>query len=738
MVTLFLATNPGGASAPSPPVVTDSSGYALFANVRIDRGGYGYTLVAQSGAVTSLSSTAFDAAGFGHAQTVWSRTLFASATLPDGRVLMAGGWGPGALNATDTAVLYDPVTSSFSPTNGTMTTPRSGASATVLPNGKVLIAGGQDASGLYVASAELFDPAAGTFSVTGSMVSSRMLSTATPLADGRVLITGGNISASKGELYDPVAGTFAETVGSTMSIRCFGQTATRLPDGSVLIAGGSDCFGGIAAVEVFSPGTGSFAAVAPMPGPRAYHAAVLLPDGRVLVVGGNSGVASPAYYDDALIYDAGSWSVAPGHMQNPRTSAAAALLPNGQVLVAGGGYGDGSGGYWTTDTADLFNPSTGAFARTGPMTIPRIYLTLTPLENGLVLAFGYSSTADLYYPTNPPYPAAGFEDPGPGTARQLHTATTLANGQVLITGGATSGFSAVNTAEIYNPVTGTLTPTTGTMATRRRQHQAVLLADGRVLIIGGWDGSTFLQNAEIFTPATGLFTVTGSMGSARGYTFTATRLVDGKVLVTGGTSSTVAELWDPALNAFRNAAHFTLMPRVEHAATLLPSGKVMISGGYSSSTEVRETEIFDPGSELFTAGPSMVERRRGHTATALGNGKILFAGGEGSGRAELYDVATNTFGSIASLTTAGRYFHTATLLPNGRVLIAGGGNVYGGGALATTEVFDPYSRLFTAASTMSTTRTQHTATILGFGGKLLLFGGTTASVAPAYDIYRPR
>jgi hypothetical protein len=235
---------------------------------------------------------------------VWDRQNGVAVTLQDGRVLIAGGYSSGSSLPTVRAELYDPATGKFSAT-GSMTVARfyGTPSATLLADGRVLFAGGgcDDGNGGLgggIASAELYDPKTGKFGATGSMLAARYEHTATLLPDGRVLIAGGfggdDASLDSAELYDPKTGKFSAT-GSMHSPRG-AQTATLLPDGRVLIAGGWDFTRGptgevasdllLSSAELFDPAAGSFAEAPPMTTARRGHAAVPLPDGSVLVVGG--------------------------------------------------------------------------------------------------------------------------------------------------------------------------------------------------------------------------------------------------------------------------------------------------------------------------------------------------------------------------------------------------------------------------------------------------------------------
>ena len=228
--------------------------------------------------------------------------------------------------------------------------------------------------------------------------------------------------------------------------------------------------------------------------------------------------------------------------------------------------------------------------------------------------------------------------------RSYHTATALANGKVLVTGGSDSAGTGSASAELYDPKIGTFT-TTGSMATARFRHTATLLPNGKVLVVGG--GPSFsnpTSSAEVYDPATGGFTVTGGMTTAReGHT--ATVLADGKVLIVGGVSPVVgssdllptatAEVYDPSMGSFSVSGSMTA-GRSYHTATLLPSGEVLIAGGGADNSTA---ELYDPMTSAFSITGAMEVGRSGHSATLLTNGSALVVGGDGIGlvaTAELY------------------------------------------------------------------------------------------------------
>jgi hypothetical protein len=341
----------------------------------------------------------------------------------------------------------------FIPT-GNMTTPRVSHTATLLLNGKVLITGGNDPtrSGASLASAELFDPDTGMFTATGDMTTPRTSHTATLLPDGRVLIVGFNSpSFGTAELYDPSTGIFSPT--GTM-VGGWGS-ATLLNTGKVLITGGP------AGNEIYDPLTGTFAATgefAPEP-PNPYGDSVgltwvpniPLPNGKVLIAGEPS----------AQLYDpfTGTFSLAGTMATRPFgeipwyiEGRSGTLLPNGKVLLAGGEHEDL--GYFAQ--AELYDPTSGTFGAIGNMTRNRDDQTATLLRDGTVLLAGAQyggpvASSELYLAATQTFiPTADMNTP-----RFFHTATLLMDGIVLIAGGYTA-WGAVslnsNSAELYVPL----------------------------------------------------------------------------------------------------------------------------------------------------------------------------------------------------------------------------------------------------------------------------------------------
>jgi len=354
-----------------------------------------------------------------------------------GKVLIAGGYDASG-NYLSTAETYDPSTEEFTATNNTMSAARFQPSSALLYNGQVLVAGGSSSPNAAVASADIFDPGTGYFAPTGAMEYPRtgepgvLLQSGNVLIDGNVLVDGAQVS----ELYNPSLGTFSATfngIGGGAGEDfpgLVGHQQTTLPSGRVLISGGinvgENLFQG--AGELFFPSQEEFGGVIPMIQYRAYHTATLLYDGTVLITGG-------------------------------LTSVDGGLPPSG-----------------STNTAEIYDPETFSFTPTGNMNY----------------------------------------------ARRNHTATLLPNGKVLITGGISNAASndVLNTAEIYDPQTGTFSVTTdefgfqSNMNSPRQGHTATLLNNGQVLLAGGSSndsGASALNTAEYYNPSSGYFVNTGTL-----------------------------------------------------------------------------------------------------------------------------------------------------------------------------------------------------------------------------------
>ena len=335
----------------------------------------------------SAAGTWSAAASMSQARGAHTATL-----LPDGTVLVEGGYNGSTLN---TAELYNPSTDVWIAT-GSMATPRYNHTATLLPNGKVLVTGGQNDGPSPIASAELYDPAAHTWTSAPDMSTARFSHSATLLTNGKVLVVGGYNIASA-ELYDPTANLWAPAASMATQRRL--HTATLLADGQVLVAGGVNCLPCVAvsSAEVYNANSDSWSMVGALNAARYQHTASLLPSGQVLIAGGWYGGGT---YDSAEIYDplSHSWALT-NSMSTKRLAQTATVLPNHSVLVVGGGFTDASS---DVASAEIFDPTTHLWSSAGTMAAPRINHTATLLADGRVVVVGggtlstsYTDTADI-------------------------------------------------------------------------------------------------------------------------------------------------------------------------------------------------------------------------------------------------------------------------------------------------------------------------------------------------------
>ncbi|PYS46298.1 MAG: hypothetical protein DMG13_30310, partial [Acidobacteria bacterium] len=319
---------------------------------------------------------------------------------------------------------------------GSMAQARSGASAALLQDGTILIAGGAK-SGEPLASVEVFNR--GSFAATGSMLLARWNAAAVTLKDGRVLIAGGSTSSgptSETELYNPA--TRSWTIGDSMLASRSGHTATLLADGRVLIAGGEGSGAPGNTLEIFNPATGSFSFAGTLTASRKSHAAVLLSGGRVMIVGGSDG---NRILNSTEIVDLAAGTVSSGpSLSTARMGHSATMLLNGDVLVAGGTDGSND-----LDSAELYSSSARipGFTAAANMVSARSSHSafLLPHNAAVLMVGGSSASAELYQAWNSAFIATG----APATPRSGAAGTPLAaDGLLLLAGGQTP------TAELYS------------------------------------------------------------------------------------------------------------------------------------------------------------------------------------------------------------------------------------------------------------------------------------------------
>lgn len=336
--------------------------------------------------VTALSQGFVSTGNMNLARAIHTATL-----LNDGRVLVTGGWYTSG-GITNTAEIYSPTTGTWRYTLFPMNEARTEHTATLLQNGKVLIAGGGSLC-CSLKTAEIFDPATETFTLTGSMTNERHGFEAVRLNDGRVLVVSGAstvtfLATPTNEVYNSVTGSWS--AAPSLAAGATFHTATLLPSGQVLIAGGFDGYTYTAYnfVYLYTPATNSLVAMSPLLMGRLDHGAALLSSGKVLIAAGADASHSPI--SSTEVYDPttpNGQSVAGSSLNQNRRYFTTTLLGNGNVLAIGGCQQGCAVTGWL-DTAELRDAGTGNWALAGSMSTPRGYHTATLLPNGKVLVAG--------------------------------------------------------------------------------------------------------------------------------------------------------------------------------------------------------------------------------------------------------------------------------------------------------------------------------------------------------------
>ena len=682
--------------------------------------------------------------------------------LPNGRILVVGGTDTTGLDGAAssfyaTAEIYDPATGTWSATGSLTTGGRVLHITSALPDGRILITGGWNGSAA-LSSAEIYNPATGAFSATGSMTTARANHRQRILFDGRVLITGGFDSGgtpiASAEIYNPTTGTFSATAGPMAAARS-AHFMNTVGDGKVLVTGGFGAGGAeLATAELFNPATGTFSAAGSLAHARAHHYATVLPTGEVLVTGGHGGgkaLGSTEIYDP----DTNKFTAGPT-LKQARQSHSAQLLPNGLVLISGGNNNPSDD--WDIQTnflssVELYNPATHTFTTTGSKTNATCNGSSILLWTGKFLAAGGGTNeAELYTPemvgTLETWAATG----NMVTARTAHLWFLLDDGRVLITGGLDSAGNPLASAELYDYLTGKFS-STGNMTTPRQQHRIVLLYTGKALVTGGRPSASanVLNSAELYDPVTGAFTRTGDMLRYRRL-HRSTELPNGKILITGGLGGTsdaanlvltTAELYDPATGTFTQTAGGLITARRSHQAILLYTGKVLIAGGVGTgSVLLNSAELYDPATNRFTATGNMITARSPFL-NRLPNGKVLVSSGSNAAGTpiqalEIYDPATGTFTAAGNGLVA-RDGDRVTRLGNGKIVRVGGQTTADATSVTNSaELYNQVTRTFSATGSLITGRQDFAQTGLP-NGRVLAAGGVAAdgTVLSSAELYTP-
>jgi MYXO-CTERM domain-containing protein len=581
-----------------------------------------------------------------------------------------------------------------------LTIPRYQHTATMLPDGRVLIAGGDTAE---IGLVEIYDPSTNTFTSAGRLIRRRANHTATLLSSGKVLLAGGDSGPAWDLLLHDVTGT----------------------------------------VEVFDPAAGTFTFVQPLFHARTQHTATRMAHGKVLFAGGmyQDADASARVRADAEVYDGEALTAAkeaiPLDAKTGRANHAAVALPDGRVILAGGGT-------WQNDqqvafqapSVEAFDPEAQAFSPVADLA-GAIRPTATLLPSGRVL-LASTSGFDLLTPSASSG-ALQHLDGVAGHCDATCTATRLPSGRVLLAGGTeVNGQGPTLDVVTLFDERGPAARLATRLAVPREYATATLLSSGLVLIAGGFDraAGAAAARAELYDPGDARLESTGAMLESRDE-HTMTALPGGEVLVAGGAHDgglAGAEVWNPETQVFR-AVGLMVKPRAGHTATTLPpppplaSPAVLIAGGYVAPlASLADVERYDPATEWFFAETPMLVPRQWHGAVPLGGGSVLFLGGP-SPLAERWALGGNS--ALAGQDVL-RWRPTVTALQDGRVLVVGGASkVPSGPTLGAVSVWA--NDQFTALEPLEQPLAGQAAARLG-DGRVLLAGGAHGMAPATADV----
>jgi hypothetical protein len=651
-----------------------------------------------------------------------SRYQHSATILNNGQILVVGGLNcpAGSCTYLNSAELYNPGSSAFTNT-GTMATARS-APAVLLSAGKVLVAGGYTCGSgncSSLISAEIYDPTAGTFSSAGTMTVARSGHTMTVLSDGTVLIAGGEnctsatscSALSSAEIYDPKAGTFTFT-SNGMSAPRFGASGVLLNSGSVLIAGGFDGTNLPAAAEIYSPPNGGFTGTGPsLNVPRFDASATLLNNGQVLMAGGSTCSLPGCPTNAAEIYDpvANTFSIVTGGMIVPRFNHTATLLTNGGVVVAGGYSSCGSSCSAEAST-ELFDPVTGTFSSSQSVATALAGHTGTLVSNGNVLLIGGINAGvtlasdELYQPTSltPPglvsitvAPASSFLMPGQseflvatgtfnvGGAQTLQSVIWSSSNPSVATISNSAGSAGIVNALATGTIT--LTATAGTMSGSASLN-VTIQASTTVTLASSANPSAYgspVTFTATVTPATATGTVTFADGATTlgtGTLSSGTATYSTSALAAGSNSITASYGGDTNDSSSTSTTLTQTVNKGNTTVTLISSANPSAYGSSVTFTAT-VTPATATGTVTFEDG-----------STALGTGTI-------SGGAATYSTSALAVGS-----------HSITASYGGDT------NDSSGTSSVLTQTMNPTPQVVTTSLSAGTLGTSYSATLAATGG----------------------
>lgn len=712
--------------------------------------------------------------------------------LADNTLLVVG--GTDARGVLDTALicpLEGAGAGQFQKLAATLATARSGHTATLVPGAGVLIAGGFDAAGAPLASAQVYDPAARSFGPQLTMQGARAGHTATAfLAAGQsaVLLAGGTgasgIDASA-EVYLPSNASFTATNQPMPSARTL-HAATLVPGsggGAILLTGGEGADGRAATpTTLIFAGTGdpvdwTFTTGPDFAPPRWSHASVPLQDGTILIAGGQN-ETSPAL-SAAAIYQPGGNTIADrAPLPQAQTAATATLLPSGLVLLVGG-----RGTQGVLDTADPYDPYFHTFRAAGSLSmssgggaaalLDSKYLLLTGGWGKMYLGppdelhlDGITKWADLYDPFTQTFSATGPMN----TARMLHTATLLDNGSVLVAGGILKELhpnvekiiAMLRALESYVatllPVASDIAADASQISTQASTYQGYL--DANNLFGEIWVSFDLGKHGSIGV-CWSLSNATDPSGPTNNdspwiwkWNLTYSQLLINLLgyLPFASTEQLCTDIENLATGAGQGSTQSIVVIEQQIIADI--EAIIQAIKDYAGGP-LLTAELYNPATAAFSAtSAQMIYARNEHTATLLPDGRVLLVAGSGYlfadllpppappppsqplSSAELYDPGSGEFTLVGSALAQPVYGQSATLLSNGLVLVAGG--TTGTAAVADAALYDPATDRFMGVQALNTPRARHTATLLT-DGTVLIAGGIDAAgqATNQVEIFRP-
>lgn len=728
--------------------------------------------------------------------------------LETGKVLICGGHNTTALSSCD---LFDPSTNGFTATLNPMWAARSAHTATLLRDGRVMLTGGYNPSSTppYLVTTEVFNPATETFTSAKPLIVARSHHSATLLGNGKVLIAGGindkNTNNNQGvldttETYDPIADNM--TPSATLLARVRSHTATLQTDGSprligglgnittsyqtnysALLAAGSFVTGTFApsnklsTMNIANIGTPPILNIpldlslnAPVNGViqngDVYFSCptIRLPEAEIYFTPGNSasttglrvGLNGAAVTNGEILQDTVAVNLQGLYFNIDATLSPDAMTTTGGAAVITGGSLSQSNprrdlGYASTFMGNMI--IRGFSTRFINATISSGIYTVADAR--LNLASSYTITLGLAYFEIPN--TTTIVSDGLGGARTQAFSVIISSvqeGVIEYDGDGSNSFNAGNNSLFINQQ---LTNVNGRMrfvTNRIDLYGATFQSDVATIVVR----SMMFSDVEKYAPNANSWSFDDTAGSAR-YNHTAVLTADGDIRVHGGRvcnptflnincdtqpptgeSTLIPRL--PAWSQLSGGSNMVNGQRANHTATLLPDGRILVAGGSNGPNILGTAELFDPQSNTFSSVGEMRSVRDLHTATLLPNGRVLVAGGFSTNalstgavnRAEIYYPDARLW-LPTEMMVSSRSNHTATLLADGSVLVVGGKAA--GNYLNSVEIFFSTSLIWRGTTSLPENRALHSATLLKDGRVLVVGGLNAGGILGTYTLFNP-